>query len=138
NIQQSEQSDIAFLVGLCDEEGATVKITDDQLVVYDDAKLEKIEPSRTLKKGDINIKSYDFSRSITNANYASCTVTYKQPKKATITGTFTIPGAKGPNLKIQKRAENQAEAVRFARNELRKRNREANKASFTLLGDPNI
>lgn len=140
-IDQTEQTDIAFLAQLADKEGATVKVASKTIVVYDDRKFEQVAPVRTLERGKANIKSYDFSCSLMGAAYTSCEVTYYDTyKKQTISGSFTVPEAdkSGPTLKLHERVESTADAVRYARNELRRRNREAQRARFVLLGDPGI
>jgi len=138
-IDQTNQTDVAFLAQLADKEGATVKVTNELLVVYDDRKFENEPPVRTLERGVNLVKTYGFSRNVIDMAYSSCTLTYyDSSKNKTITGTFEIPGATGPVLKIQERVESTAEAVRYAKNELRRRNREAQKARFQLVGDPNL
>ena len=140
-IDQTQQTDIAFLAQLAEKEGASVKVTNGLLVVYDDRRFELVPPVATIERGESRVKSYSFQRNIVDAAYASCTLTYfdtSNKKKQTITGTYAIPGAKGPTLKIQERVESTAEAIRYARNELRRRNREAQKASFVMMGDPKL
>jgi len=140
-MDQTEQSDIAFLAQLAEKESASVKVTNDTIVIYDDYKFENTKPVREIERGKSNLKKYGFSRNFDGVGYAKCTVSYSKTvkkQKQTITGSFTIPGKQGPTLKIQERVESTAEAVRRARNELRNRNKQANKASFTLLGDPKL
>lgn len=140
-MDQSQQTDIAFLAQLAEKEGATVKVTNEAIVVYDDVRMESMPPVRVIERGVSRVKTYDFQRGIIDAAYASCTLTYSDVghnQKRTITGTYAIPGAKGPTLKIQERVESTAEAVRYARNELRRRNREAQKARFALMGDTEL
>lgn len=165
-IDQTDQSDISFLANLAEKESATVKVTNDTIVIYDDFKFESTKPIRNIERGVSNIKQYNFQRNFDDVAYAKCTVTYtktvtgkkkstsktttqsvvattaattkKKKKTITITGTFTIPGKTGPTLKLQERVESTAQAVRRARNELRNRNKQANTASFTIVGDPKL
>lgn len=138
-VDQTQQTDIAFLAQLAEREGATVKITNGTLVVYDDRRLENVPPSRTIERGKSDVKSYSFDYSVVGAAYASCTITYYDSrKKRTIKGTYRIPGAKGPALKINERVKSEAEAIRVARNALRQENRDAQRARFRLVGDPGI
>lgn len=138
-IDQTQQTDIAFLAQLAEKEGASVKVANGTIVVYDDRRFESVPPVRTIERGASRVKNYRFAHGVIDAAYASCTLTYyDSSKKQNITGTYTIPGAKGPVLKIQERVESTAEAIRYARNELRRRNREAQKASFVLIGDPGL
>lgn len=139
-IDQTQQSDVAFLSQLVEKEGGNLKITSDTIVVYDDRRFESTAPVKTIKRGESDVISYGFNRNTLDAAYSKCTVSYyDSSKKKTYSGTFTAPGmAKGPTLKLQQRVESNAEALRLAKNELRKRNREANKAQFVLMGDPDI
>jgi phage protein D len=138
-IDQTEQTDISFLAQLAEREGATVKVTNDLLVVYDDRRFESESPVMTIERGKSLVKTFGFTRGVIDAAYASCTLTYyDSSNNQTISGTYEIPGAVGPALKIQQRVESVAEAIRYARNELRKRNREAQKARFRLIGDTSI
>ncbi|MFX3635458.1 MAG: phage late control D family protein [Candidatus Pristimantibacillus sp.] len=140
-MEQTEQSDIAFLANLAEKEGASVKVTNDSIVIYDDYKFENTAPVRDIERGVSNIKQYNFQRNYDDASYAKCTISYTttaKKKTQTITGSYTIPGAKGPTLKLQQRVESTAEAVKRAKNELRNRNKQANTASFTLVGDPKL
>lgn len=138
-IDQTQQSDIEFLAQLAEKEGATVKITKGAIVVYDDRRFESVPPVRTIERGVSNVKSYSFDYSIVGASYAACTLTYRDSaNNRTIKGTFRVPGATGPELKINERVESEAEAVRLARNALRRENREAQRASFQLAGDPGM
>lgn len=140
-IDQTEQSDIAFIASLAEKESATVKVTNDSIVIYDDLKYESTAPVRNIERGVSNIKRHSFQRSYDGVAYAKCSVSYTKTvkkKEQTITGTFTIPGKTGPTLKLQERVESTAEAVRRARNELRNRNKQAHQASFTVVGDPKL
>ncbi|MCM3632929.1 phage late control D family protein [Paenibacillus camelliae] len=139
-IDQTQQSDVAFLAQLVEKEGGNLKITSDTIVVYDDRRFESIKPVRKIERGVSDVKSYGFTHNTLDAAYAKCTVTYYDSSaKKTYTGTFSAPGnKKGPTLKLQQRVESNAEAQRLAKNELRKRNKEASKAQFVLFGDPDI
>lgn len=135
-VDQTQQTDLSFLNELAEKEGATLKVTSDQLVIFDDRKYEGMTPVRELRRGVSDIKSYSFDLSTMGVAYASCEVSYTDTvKKKTIKGVFHIPGKTGPVLKINERVANEAEAVRLARNVIRQRNKEAQKASFTLVGD---
>lgn len=136
-IDQTEQTDIAFLSQLAEREYAMVKITDGTLVVFDDRRLETAKPVRTIERGKAYVKAYTFDRAVVGSNYAAATLTYIDDKK-TISGTFRIPGSTGPTLKLNERIESQAEAIRKAKNALRQRLRDGNRARFTLVGDPKI
>lgn len=136
-IDQTEESDIAFLSRLARNEGISIKVTNDTIVIFDDRKYESIEPVRTLTRGESDIKSYSFDRSTVDVAYSSCEVSYFDDNtKTKITGTFRDPNVKnGPVLKINERVSSIAEATRKARSRLRQKNKEAQKATFVVMGD---
>lgn len=136
-IDQTQQTDLAFLSRLADKEGAMLKLADLQMVFYDDTLLEQQQPVKTISYGSGAIKTFTIDYSAIGAAYTACELTYFDSDKGrTIKGTFRVPGAEaGPTLKINERVESTAEAIRYARNALREKNREAQRASITLTGD---
>lgn len=44
-MEQTEQSDLAFLDKLCQDNGLSLKVTDNQIVIFDMADMEAAEPS---------------------------------------------------------------------------------------------
>ncbi|TDL50950.1 late control protein [Paenibacillus dendritiformis] len=140
-IDQTEQSDIEFLVELCAKEGASIKVSNRQLVIFDEAEFEKKKPSQFIVRGKSNVVTYSFSWNAMGAAYRACQISYQSAKKkAKYSYTYTPPGAPkgGPVLKINERVESQAEAIRVARNRLREKNKEFGKGRITLAGDPRM
>lgn len=136
-IDQSDETDITFLFGLVEEEGASLKISNNRLVVFDDRYLESQRTVRTFTKGTSNILSYGFEQSTVDVDYAACEVSYFEDGR-TIRGSYRIAGKSGPTLKINERVSSAGEARRKARAALRNKNKEANKMNMTILGDPKI
>lgn len=137
-LEQSDQSDLAFLNEQAKQEGVAVKIASGSLVLFDEAEYEKKPAVATIERGKDNVISYRFSWGTAYTAYRACEVSYKPPKaKSTIKYTYTPPGAPktGPVLKVKQQVSSQAEAQRLARNNLREKNKEAGKASLTLVGD---
>lgn len=138
-IDQREESDLAFLQRLCESEGFNLKITDSQIVVFDQAKYESSPIYRTIVQGVDDIISWSFESQAYDL-YKECLVTYYDPKTETnIESTFLAPGiTSGMSAKITKRAATYAEAERIAKAELRRRNKNEVKGSLTLPGDTGI
>ncbi|WP_110933807.1 phage late control D family protein [Paenibacillus bouchesdurhonensis] len=137
-LDQTEQSDLAFLNDQAKQEGIAVKIASGKLVLFDESEYEKKEAVATIEHGKDNILSYQFSWGTAYTAYRACQVTYKPPKsKKTIKYTYTPPGApkSGPVLKINQKVSSAAEAQRLAKKSIREKNKEAGKASLTLVGD---
>ncbi|PAD73915.1 phage late control D family protein [Paenibacillus campinasensis] len=147
-LDQSDQTDFAFLVDTAMDEGIAVKISGGKLVLFDEAEYERKPAVLDIVKGESGIMGYTFSESSTNTAYGSCVVTYRPPASSkkekkkdssgskTITGKYTLPNASGiPILRVNERVETVAEANRLARNRLREHNKQSGRATFTLDGD---
>jgi len=137
-IDQSDETDLSFLASNCEKEGISLKITNKTLVVFDDRYFESLPVVATITKRKSNIIAYSFDFQSIGKNYASCTVSYTtttKKLKRMIKGTYTIPGAKGPVLKLNERVSSEAEAIRKARSALRNKNKDAQRGSITLMGD---
>lgn len=121
---------------LCDQESISLKVTNNRLVLFDDRKYEAMKPIRVITRGESDVKSYSFDRVLIGAAYASSELTYfDSGSNRTIKGSFQIPGASGPVLKLNERVTSEAEAIRKAKNALREQNKQAQQARFTVVGD---
>lgn len=163
-VEQTEQSDLAFLDKLCQDNGLSLKVTDNQIVIFDMADMEATEPSlifvRPTMKGldtsvsiDVNSNdmnsestlkrlkptSWRFTSSVRDV-YKSCTVEHSQgKKKAKISATFTDPNkTEGKILLVKKDVKSVEEAERMARKELREKNKDEVTGSITCMGDTNL
>jgi hypothetical protein len=134
-ISQSEETDLAFLSEQVEREGGALKITNDTIVLFDEKKYEVQKPVRKIVRGESDILSYSFDVQTVGSSYASCEITYTDSKKKTIRGSFKIPGATGPTLKLNERVTSVAEANRKARAALRQANKDAQRATLELMGD---
>lgn len=77
---QSRESDLKFLSRLCEEAGLSIKVTDKQLVIFDQSYYEKKKPIQTVTLGESGILSWSFE-SVQGETYRSCTVSYRDPKQ---------------------------------------------------------
>lgn len=136
-IDQSEQSDLSFLQKLATDAGICLKVTDQQLVLFDEQVYEAAGPVKTIKRTGGTVISYSFSSSANNVKYKACTVSYYNSEKdTTIEFTYTPSGASdGPVLKINERVSDVKEAERLAKKRLREKNKSEDKANINLFGD---
>lgn len=161
---QKRESDLQFLSRLCEEAGLSIKMTDEQLVIFDQAMYEKKKPVKTLTLGVSDILSWDFETN-QSETYKSCTVTYRDPKiksatsaggfyltdeekealkkeanQAVLTYTYIDPLVEenGQEYAIKKRAKSVAEAERLAKAQLRKLNARRITGSMTVVGDVSL
>lgn len=160
---QKRESDLKFLSRLCEEAGLSLKLTDEQIVIFDQASYEKQKAIKTLTLGVSNILSWDFE-SAQSETYKSCTVTYRDPKQkkkgsaasfnmdlervttkkttnpAVLTYTYVDPlvDENGQEFAVKKRAKSVAEAERLAKAQLRKLNARRVTGSMTVVGDVSL
>lgn len=144
--EQTEQTDLSFLLDLCGDYGLALKISSGQLIIFDELKYETAEPLLTIvKPGTVYIPEENmiYLPAITGYNlntklrdiYAACRVAYQQGKnKAMIEATFTVPGKTGKTLQVKEQVENVADAERLAKKRLREKNRDEVTGSINLPG----
>lgn len=77
---QKAESNLRFLSRLCEDAGLSIKVTDSQIVIFDQAFYEKKKPVKTFKLGVSDILSWDFE-SQQSETYKTCTVSWRDPKK---------------------------------------------------------
>ena len=77
---QKSESNLAFLQRLCDDEGFSIKVTDDRIVIFDQASYEKKTPIKTIELGVSDVISWSFE-SQQSETYKSCTVAWRDTKK---------------------------------------------------------
>ncbi|MFH5187104.1 phage late control D family protein [Paenibacillus sp. TAB 01] len=114
-----------------------MKLTDSQLVLFDEAVYEQKDPVAEIVRGTSEVISYSFSEHSADSAYVACRVRYNDPKKGLIQATYQAPSAPedGPLLEINEQVASIAEAQRLAKKRLREKNKEAAKASIELDGN---
>lgn len=161
--KQDRESDLRFLSRLCEEAGCSIKVTDSQLVVFDQASYEKKRPVKTITLGESNVLSWSFESS-QSETYKTCKVSYRDPKKkkknkagkfdfvlkeeykpnrtttensAVSTYVYEDPTVSedGQEYTLKARASSIDEAKRLARAKLRELNRRSVTGSLSLIGD---
>ena len=161
---QKAESNLKFLSRLCEDAGLSIKVTDSQIVIFDQAFYEKKKPVKTLTLGVSDILSWDFE-SQQSETYKSCTISYRNPKEkkkssaggytsneydidavpekknpAVMTYTYVDPNAddNGQEYQVKKRATSISEAKRIAKATLRKLNLRKMTGSLSLVGDTSL
>lgn len=90
-VDQVNQGDLAFLQSLCQRSGHSLKVTGEQVVIYEQEKYEAKEAVLTLKKGASNITAYKFATK-NLSTYKAATVEYHDAKTGkTHKGRFEKP-----------------------------------------------
>ena len=131
--EQQGQSRLAFLEKLCKDNFLALKVSDGQLIIFDESELDKQEPALTLYRHQDVI---NFSARFTIQEvYGRADVVYRHgTKDELIQGSFEC-GASGKVLRINQKCETQAEAEKLARNKLREKNKEQVKVNLTAMGN---
>lgn len=149
--EQTEQSDLSFLMELCKDQGLALKICRDQIVIFDEAKYEEAIPTLCIvKPGTIYlpedgiqyitaITGYRFRSRIRDV-YKACHVEcQKSDTKENIDAMFNDPDkTEGKTLQVKEQVNSIAEAERLARKRLREKNRDEVTGSFDLPGNFNL
>ena len=157
---QDRQSDLTFLSKLCEEAGLSVKVTDEQLAIFDQHAYESKPSVKKYTLGVSNILSWSFE-SQKSDTYKSCTVTYRDPKQkkkgsaasydmdlqktktknpAVMSYTYVDPLEEDSDQEysLKRRAKSLEEAKRLAKAKLRKLNSRKVTGSLDIIGDPSI
>lgn len=142
--EQYKVSDIAFLSELCHQAGISLKVTNNIIVLFDQAKYESQQPIMTIWHGDGSYSSYNLNSSAAETKYASCRVSYTDPKTGKCiegiakTEDYNDEASSNQQLEITAKVANVTEAEELAAKHLRLYNKFSKTASFSLPGNPGI
>lgn len=134
---QSRKSDLKFLMGLCEEAGISMKVTDSTLVLFDQSSYEDKKPVATITCGKSYVSSYRFTMAQSDT-YKSCTIKYRDPQtRNIITYTYVDPDEdeNGQEYTMKIRATSKEEAERLTRAKLRKLNARQITGDLSVIGD---
>ena len=134
--EQTEESDLAFLMRICRDNGYALKVTDNKLVVFDIVTYEGKDAVATIGREGSNLKSYSI-RSKTRDVYKSCHVRYSNSTTGeTIEYTFTPDeNRKGKTLAVNEQVETVADAETLAKKKLREKNADEVTVSLSMMGN---
>ncbi len=140
-VEQYKTSDIAFLQKLCHDAGCSLKVSNNIIVIFDQATYEKKSEVLTIKRGSGYTK-YKLSTG-ENDTYTSCCVSYTTPNGSVISATAYIEDydEKKENnqcLNIYQKVSSISEAKQLAEKMLRLHNKYELQAVFTFPGNPKL
>lgn len=136
-VDQNQESDLAFLKRLCKRLGFGIKISNLDIVIFDDKKYQDKEIVRVIKKGEPSLKTYEFNEG-SLSSYKAAEVSYKDPETGeleSVTVNNDAENKSGKTLKINQRVSNKAEAEELGKRSLQEENKKAKTAKFVLAGD---
>lgn len=134
--EQGEESALSFLEKLCRDNYLALKISDNQIIIFDEKELDGSEPALTVRAGDAILKRIDIKATLTEI-YKACEVNYQHGKHAEKYSAKIEDPTKtsGKTLKVNRKVNSQAEAERLAENELREKNKKELTLNLTCAGD---
>lgn len=151
-IEQSQESSLALLKKLCAREGLILSVSDNTIVIMDEAKLEQRDSVATITYGSDAIISFGGQASLTEI-YGSTDVYFKSNGVADfLLGIFDMfagsaavnlrgitnglkRNAGGTVMRITEKVSSAAEAQRLAKKKLREKNKHEIECVWTLVGD---
>lgn len=131
---QENETDLGFLAALCRTEGYALLIFDGRLVIYDEHRMEMIEPAETVTIGEDGVFTIEDRR---GAGYGSARVA-----AGSVSGVFFAPDPVSGRVLYPDSdrlyATSNAEAARYARGLLRNANKGLLAGSFRRKYAPQI
>ncbi len=142
--EQYMTPDITFLKMLCHDAGISMKVTNNILVLFDQADYERQNSVLTIKPGDGSYTGYNLRSGKADTQYTSCRVRYTNPYTGQcIQGiaydeNYKEDDNKNQQLEVTAKVVTHAEAQNLAEKHLRLHNKYERTAQFTMLGNSEI
>lgn len=135
-VDQESETDIGFLMRLCNDSGFALKVANKSISVFDEQKYEREYEIFTIKNNDFRLKDWSGNDTL-NDIYRSCKVSFTNTDtKKTITYTFTPP--KPPKtdrvLLVNEEVKSKSQAIKLAKKKLREANKNGTTVSLKLAG----
>jgi phage protein D len=134
-VEQSEQTDAAFLFELCQKNGLAMKIFKKRIVIFNENKYEANASTATLTESDLI--SWTAKTSFTNTGFDGCQIAYTVPNTATTFFHTFKPSTKTGNkiYKMNEVVSSLAEAERYAKCKLREMNKRESILNLEMPGN---
>lgn len=137
--EQKDKSDLEFLEELCKEVGRNLKVTEDQIAIFDELTRDSAPSIGAIPLDGGHVLSWNFD-SDDSGRYGSCVITFYNPRTGkTVKGQFTdTTNPDGQTLEIRMAADDIGEATAKAKALLRNANRFATSGHLSVAGDPGL
>lgn len=138
---QIDKSDLAYLEELCKSDGLCMKITDGQLIIYEESKYESEPAVKKIIRGSSDVIGEPSFRRQSKEVFRACLITHYDPKTDQVyEGYFEAPDAEniGHTLVLRERfnsVNDDMSLSRKSRVRLRERNRDEWTCNINLKGD---
>lgn len=139
--EQYCQSDIEFLSQLCHNTGCSLKVSNNIIIIFDQAEFEQNPEILTIKFGE-EYEKYSLSTSESDT-YTSCRVYCTKSDGSVISASAYIEGYKEADnnnqcLQVRRNVSDQSQALELAKQMLRLHNKYEYEASFTFPGNTDL
>ena len=138
---QIDKSDLEYLEELCKSDGLCLKVTDGQLIVFEESKYENEPEVTTIIRGDSNIIGEPRFNRMAKDVYKACEISHFDPKTDQLyTGYFEAPnvGDVGHTLTLREHFNGEGDDIsldRKAKARCREKNRNEWTCDITMKGD---
>lgn len=131
-IEQKDQSDSSFLLDICKKYGYSIKIYNEQIVIFRQSEYEQKDANVTLEEGK-DFMSWSMEDILTNTSYKNAVIKYKDANGDEFNYKFSI--GKGKTLFINEVVDSYAEAQVVAKARMREENIKENTIGIELMLD---
>ncbi|WP_087064429.1 phage late control D family protein [Intestinibacillus massiliensis] len=132
-VEQQEQTNSAFLMGLCEKYGLSMKVFSQKLVIFDRVAYKKKDAVGLIRTEDMS--AYDYRATMTGG-YTRGEITYTDPKTEKEVA-FSV-GAGRRVLKTSAKAESRADAELLLNAALEKANHGLTTLKVSTMGNPSL
>lgn len=147
-VEQSKQTDIAFLKKLCQDCGYSLKITKNKIVIFDQSKYESQQEVAKFTFGDGSYIKWSFTTGEGQTEYDKCIVQYTDPRTGKVIKGEAVSDDydeddedddEEPEILYirNQKVSSVAEAEALAEKELKLANKFERAAQLTVKGNPN-
>ncbi|MCT8975490.1 hypothetical protein N4T77_02650 [Clostridium sp. CX1] len=143
--EQDNETDLSFLYKICSDEGLCLKLSNNSIVILDEADYESRDSVATIYRnnsGDSSIQVINWSAKTTlTETYKACRVeNVDSNKKKTIKATFTPPKSPqvGRTLVVKEDVKSTAEAQKLAKKKLREANKNATTLTLNVISEKHL
>lgn len=142
-IEQFQTPDINFLSARCKAAGISLKVSNNILVLFDQASYEAKSTVLTIRRGDTTYTKYKIGTGKKDHEYSSCRVRWTTGSGRLIEGVAKVSDYKedaktNQQLEIRSAVSSTDEAKVLAAKMLRMHNKFQKTANFTLPGNPKL
>lgn len=142
-IEQSDQTDIAFLMQLCHDNGYSLKISGMKLIIFDQNRYENMQAAATIRWLDGTYTKYDLQTQDGETHYDQLNLVYYDASGA-VKYTATVRTDDYDEKKSEhtictvtsRKVHSAAAAGDLAKQLLRLHNKYEKRVTFTLIGNP--